>query len=393
MKNQPRKFYVRTALLMLGGGLVGGWLAPLVARAASATGTSLSFSGALRQNGSPITTPQMLAFAFKKSGAVVCNASGLQVTPGPEGQFTVSIPLANCPDSLFDGSEVKIDISVEGSVAVADQPITSVPSAKYAEQVGYPDCPLGYDRDNSAAGIVLCRNGVDEIVRVGVRASSFWIDRYEATVWENADGTGALYGGGVSDYPFPLSGQLGTANKGYALSKAGHLPSTTLSWFQADVACRMSGKRLPTNDEWGYAARGTVDPGESAGEDGKCRTANNHRLTGGGVACASIWGAQDMIGNVPEYIAEWHAAPPVSRTDPNIGKSVAPWGSGFNDDATTNLASVASSDDVWTYGVPATVLRGGGDWEGVGAGIFNLNLSIAAKQPHPSVGFRCVTPR
>jgi hypothetical protein len=176
MKNQAKVFSVRTAFLVLGAGLAGGWLAPLVARAANAAGASLSYAGTLRQNGAPITTAQTLGFVFKKGNAVVCSAAGLQVTPDSDGQFTVAIPLAACPDSLFDGSEVKIDISVEGNVAVADQPITQVPSAKYADQVGFPDCPLGYDRDKSAAAIVLCRKGADEIVRVGVRNSAFWID-------------------------------------------------------------------------------------------------------------------------------------------------------------------------------------------------------------------------
>ena len=394
MKKQTKMFSLRTALLVLGAGLAGAWLAPLVARAASADGATLSFAGTLNQNGAPITTPQTLGFAFKKGSSVVCTAADLQVTPASNGQFTVAIPLASCPDSLFDGSEVKIDISVGGNVAVTDQPITSVPSAKYAEQVGFPDCPLGYDRDKSAAGIVLCRKGVDEIVRVGARASSFWIDRYEATVWENPDGTGALYGLGVADYPFSPNGQLGAADKGYAQSKAGHLPSTALTWFQADVACRASGKRLPTSAEWGFAVRGTADPGQSAGEDGKCATyAVTLRPTALGVACVSVWGAQDMVGNVAEYVSEWATTPSISTTDPNNGTSAYPWGPAFNDDGTSNLISVVAVPDGWTYGLPASVIRGGGKWEGSSAGIFNLNLSVGVSHSHPSVGFRCMTPR
>jgi formylglycine-generating enzyme required for sulfatase activity len=396
MKNERTMVYVRTALLVLGSGLAGGWLAPLVARAASATGASLSYAGTLSQHGAPVTTPQTLGFAFKKAGMVVCYPAGLQVTPDSGGHFTVSIPLASCPDSLFDGTEVKIDIAVEGNVVIADQPITPVPSTQYAEQVGFPDCPLGYDRDKAAAGIVLCRKGADEIVRVGVRSSSFWIDRYEATVWENPDGTGALYGAAVADYPLPVNGQLGAANKGYALSKAGHLPSTMATWFQADVACRASGKRLPRSDEWGFAARGTLDPGNSAGEGSKCRTNNSLRLTGAGVACVSMWGAEDMIGNVSEIVAEWAAAPPISTDDDYNGFSVLEWGSAFNDDATTNLVSYAAAPtglNGLNYGTPASLLRGGGAWEGAGAGIFNLNMTVGVQGTHPSVGFRCVTRR
>lgn len=43
------------------------------------------------------------------------------------------------------------------------------------------------------------------IVKVGTGASAFWIDRYEASVWSNRDGTGTQYGaspdGGDGDNP------------------------------------------------------------------------------------------------------------------------------------------------------------------------------------------------
>jgi formylglycine-generating enzyme required for sulfatase activity len=242
---------------------------------------------------------------------------------------------------------------------------------------------------------VLCRRGVDELVKVGVRSSAFWIDRYEASVWEFPDGTGKSYGGGISDYPYPINGQIGTPDKGFALSKVGVLPSTSVTWLQADVACRSSGKRIATSAEWGFAARGTIDPGDSDGPSGACRTATgNLRLTGQGTSCVSMWGAEDMVGNAAEVVAEWVAAPPTTKTEPNNGMSIFPWGPNFNYDGTTNLASVAgTSYDDWTKGIPAVVTRGGGVWEGVGAGIFDLNLSMPPHSGHPLIGFRCVVTR
>jgi formylglycine-generating enzyme required for sulfatase activity len=354
----------------------------------------LAFAGTLRQNGVPIATPQTVSFSFKKNGASACSVD-LPVTPDADGQFTVAIPLATCPASLFSGKEVKVDIGVSGSPTVTDQTITSVPTALYAQQVGYPDCPLDYERDAAVTSIVLCRQGVDEVVRVGTKSSAFWIDRYESSVWEFADGTGLSYGtSGVSDYPFPVNGQLGADNtKGYAISKAGVLPSTYISWFQADVACHASGKRLPTSAEWGIAARGTPDPGVSLGDGGKCRTGGlTVRLTGAGTQCASVWGAQDMIGNVAEVVSDWYAAPSMSTTDPRNGESaVNPWET-LSDDATTNLSSIAGGAH-WTYGIPAALLRGGGAWEGTGAGTFNLNLSLGPQANHSTTGFRCLVPR
>jgi formylglycine-generating enzyme required for sulfatase activity len=387
----------RSALLLAAGALVGAWGGPLIARSAAHAGeSSLSFTGTLKDNGAPISTPQELTFSFKKVGAVVCSVPGLPVTPDANGQFTVAIPLSGCPATLFDGAEVNIDIAVGGNAVVTDQPITSVPSAKYADQVGFSDCPFGYDRDKSLTNIVLCRRGTDEVVRAGVRSSAFWIDRYEASVWEFPDGTGISYGGGIADYPFPINGQVGATEKGYAVSKVGVLPSTAITWFQADVVCRAGGKRLATSAEWGFAARGTADPGESAGPNGACRTlSGNLRVTGQGTACVSQWGAEDMIGNAAEFTSEWAAAPPIATDTPGIGNADYAWSPypGFNNDGITNLASIAGTTEGWKKGLPVVVTRGGGIWEGMYAGIFELNLTVPPQASHPGIGFRCVVTR
>ena len=388
---------VRTAFVVVGAGLLGAWVRPMVGAPLRTDGPHLSFAGTLRQNGAPITTPQVVGFTFKKGGAVACNAGDMSVTPDADGQFTAVIPLINCPAGVFDGKAgVFLDIRIGGNLAVADQLVTYAPLAVYAEHAGYPDCPLGYTRDASAPTFVLCRQGADEVVKVGTKSAAFWIDRYEASVWEFADATGKMYGAGVADYPFPENGQLGADNtKGFAVSKVGVSPSTVLTYFQADVACRASGKRLPTSAEWGIAARGTADPGFSAGESGKCLTGGTAgaRTTGLGSACVSMWGAEDMIGSAAEFVEEWRAAPSTSTTDPNNGSTLANWGPGYNGDQTTNLVSVARAPTAWTAGIPASVLRGGGNAEGTGAGLFNLNLSMGANGASPSVGFRCIIPR
>ena len=62
----------------------------------------------------------------------------------------------------------------------------------------------------------------------------------------------------------------------YAVSVAGVLPSTCLTWFQAEQACRLSGKRLITNQEWQAAAAGTPDPDDA--DDGTTTCATQLRL-------------------------------------------------------------------------------------------------------------------
>ena len=47
---------------------------------------------------------------------------------------------------------------------------------------------------------------------VGAGAELFWIDRYEASLWQNADATGSVYGTASNNYPptFPADGTYGT---------------------------------------------------------------------------------------------------------------------------------------------------------------------------------------
>src|SRR6185369_12423906 len=45
------------------------------------------------------------------------------------------------------------------------------------------DCPEDYARDAGAAGIVLCKKGVDQMVKVGGGGAAFWIDRYETSLF------------------------------------------------------------------------------------------------------------------------------------------------------------------------------------------------------------------
>jgi formylglycine-generating enzyme required for sulfatase activity len=237
-------------------------------------------------------------------------------------------------------------------------------------------------------GIKLCRRGMDEVVRVGAGGSAFWIDRYEASVWQNTDGTGTQYFRSDGDFPaatFPRNGQA-TAPL-YAVSRTGVMLARWITWFQALEACRASGKRLPTGDEWLAAGRGTVDPGASNGDMGRCNTmSGGPRTTGGGTACVSAWGAQDLIGNLWEWTVEWFAG---------VGdgtQSATPWPDGYNGDGTWNIASSAWSNGI-RPGVPAAAHRGGRSSNGTLAGLYALDLSSAPSHQGWDTGFRCVVAR
>ncbi len=161
-----------------------------------------------------------------------------------------------------------------------------------------------------------------------VRVGPVCVDKYEASVWAvppenrglvtriekgNARLADLVAGGATqlgqmpigtcegTEYGpgFPLTGNWTTP--AYAVSVAGVLPSTCITWFQAEQACRLSGKRLATNQEWQAAAAGTPDPG--AADDGAttCATLSPFAaLTGERTLCVSAWGAHDMVGNAWE---------------------------------------------------------------------------------------------
>ena len=369
--------------------------------------TALSVAGTI--NGGAITgSTVMVDYVFVKSGTVACRVPTMLNRNAANGHFTGEVDIERCPANLFDGSDVTTRVEV-GGVSIAAGAVNPVPYAQYAERVGVPDCPNGYERDATATGIVLCRRGIaggsfDEVVRVGTGASAFWVDRYEASVWSNADGGGTqlLRDSGDTVPGFSNNGQrvAGPAPV-YAISRAGVRPSGYPSWFQALEACAATGKRLLDREEWFRAANGTPDPttpndGLAAGNTGCNTQSAGQRFTGLGAGCVSIWGAQDMIGNVSEWTDEWHASPDNrlgATTDPAPTLVAATFGSdsivgvtssAFDGDALPNVSRLR----------PAAMLRGGHWRSGTDAGVFALNLAFApGAGGSPTMGFRCMIPR
>ena len=277
-----------------------------------ATKDTLSFGGTLLQNGKPMMGQQQLAFAFHKSGGgVFCTGNAAATADPASGAFNAQIDVSSCPGSaLFDGSEVAVDVSVGNTVVAMGQPVGAVPYAKYADRVGIKDCPNGYTRDPNAMGMVLCKkplaNGAfDEMVRVMSGGRAFWIDRYEASVWQNADGSGMQYG--------LMEKDLMGVPAYYALSKTGVTPAGWMYVDWAYQACRASGKQMPTYPEWLAAGQGSPAT-TGAGVNGQCNSVVPGkpslvvRVTGQGTSCASSFGAQDMAGNVSEIVASTNPA-------------------------------------------------------------------------------------
>jgi Sulfatase-modifying factor enzyme 1 len=228
-----------------------------------------------------------------------------------------------------------------------------------------------------------------------VRVGRACVDRFEGSLWTIPPGNAALVdqlkagtaaladltagggmqvgaGFGLAPIPatFPHTGNW-TAPV-YAASVAGVLPTSGLSWSQAEQACALVDKQLATNQEWQRAAAGTPDPGTADDGATTCVTSSaNPAPTGSRSACVSNWGAYDMVGNVNEWVADWDE-------ESSGGTN---WPSAYGDDE-SGVGNGSSA-------LPAAWNRGG-DWNaGTDAGIFSIRGAFNLTEVSINTGFRC----
>jgi hypothetical protein len=246
-----------------------------------------------------------------------------------------------------------------------------------------------------------------------VRAGNTCVDKYEESVWHvpptNASGKdnrkliekivrgeatlrdlqkGSATQLGCADAPyrlveyparFPLNGNwipdpespVPPSPGVYAVSIPGVLPSSCITWFQAEQACALSGKRLLTNQEWQRAAQGTPDTNTDNRVTDCATRSPAPAQTGSRADCVSAWGARDMVGNVWEWVADWG----------DTSSGCATW---LNDD-TTCFGGPGGGERL-----PAAIMRGGLWDEGTRAGVFAVWMN--ERSPLDSgagIGFRC----
>jgi sulfatase modifying factor 1 len=136
---------------------------------------------------------------------------------------------------------------------------------------------------------------------------TYWIDRYEVTYqqyMEFINATGHRQPGPPSRYARKLEALRGL-----------HQPVTYVSWSDANEYCRWKGKRLPTEQEWEKAMRGTDGRTWPWGESLTGHPANFAGEADGFLVTApvgafpldrSVFGVYDGAGNVMEWTDDWY---------------------------------------------------------------------------------------
>ncbi len=142
-------------------------------------------------------------------------------------------------------------------------------------------------------------------------------------------------------------------------------PIVNLTWDEAAAFCSSAGGRLPSEEEWEYAARDGIDAARSGALDEIASYSDNSGRKGAapvGQKLPNAWGLFDMLGNVWEWTTGLY---------PLTGKNDGP-----------NLPAKPGS--------PFWAIRGG-SWEDA-ARLLGVSVRGRAETPHRSnsIGARCV---
>jgi len=165
----------------------------------------------------------------------------------------------------------------------------------------------------------------DEKPAHNVTMSGFWMDKLEVT---NGMYTLCIKAGKCTP---PREFKSSTRKNYFGNADFADFPVINVSWGDADNYCQWAGRRLPTEAEWEYAARGSADYRRFPwGDQSPSSQANfNYSVrdtakVGSYPAGASPFGILDMAGNVWEWVADYYdpnyygGSPSQNPTGPSV---------------------------------------------------------------------------
>jgi formylglycine-generating enzyme required for sulfatase activity len=238
----------------------------------------------------------------------VSSGASQGTSPGTSGTLTAPSS-ASAAGSAHEDEPDEPRPDATGENPYEEAPPVVHPASPVRFQVLLRDGMLKLPGGHFTMGSASARAPANEHPVRNLTIPSFWIDRTEVTV--------AAYRACVDAHACPKPARA-SATCTYDADDP-DLPVSCVHWADADAYCGFVGKRLPTEREWEYAARGSFALPFPWGAGPSCANAVTLINEQSGRSCArrparvgthpgggSIFGVQDMSGNVEEWTADWY---------------------------------------------------------------------------------------